>query len=53
MKLGDAVKKVTDAAGIPQCSKCKQRQEKLNEIGERVEQQLRQRFRARFYRPTK
>ena len=34
MKLGDSVKKVTDFLGIPQCEPCKERQRKLNEIGD-------------------
>lgn len=55
MKLGDAVKKITDAAGIPQCGGCKQRQDELNRIGEAgaaVARRMRDRFRARFYRPS-
>ena len=51
MKLGDAVKKITDAAGIPQCGGCKKRQEQLNELGEEVTRRMRDRFRARFHRP--
>ena len=34
MKIGDGVKKVTDALGIPQCGACKERQRKLNELGD-------------------
>jgi hypothetical protein len=30
--LGDAIKKVTDAVGISQCDKCKERQNKLNRL---------------------
>ena len=51
MKLGDAVKKVTDAVGIPQCDKCKKRQAELNELGDEVSRRMRERFRARFHRP--
>ena len=34
MKLGDAVKSVTEAIGIPQCEPCKQRQQRLNELSD-------------------
>lgn len=30
--LGDAIKKVTEAVGIEQCDKCKERQSKLNRL---------------------
>ena len=30
--LGDAIKSVTDALGIPQCSECEKRQSKLNRL---------------------
>lgn len=30
--LGDAIKEVTDALGIEQCDKCKERQSKLNRL---------------------
>lgn len=36
MKLGDAVKKVTDAVGIPQCGGCAERQRRLNELHARL-----------------
>jgi hypothetical protein len=36
MKLGDAIKSLTDAAGIPQCAACKKRQERLNRLGDRA-----------------
>ena len=34
MKLGDAIKSVTSALGIPQCEPCKERQRKLNELSD-------------------
>lgn len=34
MKLGDGVKKITDALGIPPCDACKERQAKLNDWGD-------------------
>lgn len=34
MRLGDAVKSVTDALGIPQCDSCKERQKKLNDLSD-------------------
>jgi hypothetical protein len=34
MKLGDAIKSVTEAIGIPQCEPCKERQQKLNELSD-------------------
>jgi len=34
MKIGDKVKKVTDALGIPQCGGCKERQAALNRLGD-------------------
>lgn len=34
MRLGDGVKKVTEALGIEQCEPCKERQKKLNELGD-------------------
>lgn len=33
MRLGDAVKRATDAMGIPQCEECKRRQQWLNSLG--------------------
>jgi hypothetical protein len=36
MKLGDGVKRVTDALGIPQCGGCAKRQEWLNELGANI-----------------
>lgn len=33
MKLGDTVKKLTDALGIPQCPACAERQHWLNQLG--------------------
>lgn len=30
--LGDTIKKVTDALRIPQCERCRRRQEKLNRL---------------------
>lgn len=36
MKLGDAVKKVTDAMGIPQCGGCADRQRRLNELSDKL-----------------
>lgn len=36
MRLGDGVKAITEAVGIPQCDACKQRQEWLNGLGERL-----------------
>lgn len=29
---GDTIKRVTDSLGIKQCGKCKERQQKLNEM---------------------
>jgi|FreactcultureFD7_1027221.scaffolds.fasta_scaffold00620_14 hypothetical protein len=34
MKIGDSIKKLTDALGIPQCDECKERQRKLNEFSD-------------------
>ena len=34
--LGDSVKKVTSALGIPQCDGCKKRQRGLNKLTERL-----------------
>ena len=41
MRVGDAVKKVTDALGIKQCGRCAERQRKLNELGERIARAIR------------
>ena len=41
MRVGDAVKKVTDALGIEQCGRCEERQRKLNELGERIARAMR------------
>lgn len=34
MKLGDSVKSITNALGIPQCKGCKRRQKRLNKLGD-------------------
>ena len=36
MKFGDAVKKLTDSLGIPQCDACKERQKVLNEWSDKI-----------------
>lgn len=36
MRLGDAVKTLTSALGIPQCDECKVRQEKLNAFSDMI-----------------
>ena len=41
MKIGTAVKKITDALGIRQCDECKERQKKLDEWGERLARAIR------------
>ena len=50
MKLGDAVKKITDAAGIPQCGGCKRRQEALNRADDEVRKRVREKLRGRKHR---
>ena len=35
-RLGDAVKSVTEALGIPQCPPCEERQRKLNALDDRI-----------------
>ncbi len=36
MKIGDKVKEFTTALGMEQCDPCKDRQRRLNEIGDRL-----------------
>ena len=38
MKLGDAVKSVTETLGIPQCEECKKRQEYLNSLSDKLKE---------------
>ena len=35
-KLGDAIKGVTEALGIPQCPPCERRQKKLNALDDMI-----------------
>ena len=50
MKLGDAVETVihTVAPNIKQCSKCKQRKQKLNDAPEKIYNKFKNNFNAVF-----
>ena len=51
MKLGDMVKSATDALGIPQCGPCRNRQQKLNKLDDRIRQGFERRFQRRAPTP--